>query len=99
MRGCLLGFGAALAGGGLLFGALRGFPPAGWELAIPGLLLIAAVLIERWRYRGLDRDRPGPDWQATGERFVDPETGKMVTVYYKPLTGERRYVGSQGSDQ
>jgi len=35
---------------------------------------------------------PGPDWTATDERFVDPETGKLVRVYYHAASGERRYV-------
>jgi hypothetical protein len=63
------------------------------EVAFPGLVLVGAVLIERWRYKPLGDERPGPGWIATGERFVDPETGKLVTVFYKPATGERRYVG------
>jgi hypothetical protein len=29
---------------------------------------------------------------VTGERFVDPETGKPVMVYYHRPSGERRYV-------
>jgi hypothetical protein len=49
-------------------------------------------LIERWRYKPLGEHSPGPDWTATGERFVDPETGKLVAVYFHPASGERRYV-------
>ena len=49
-------------------------------------------MFERWRYKPLTDARLGPDWVATDERFVDPETGKLVTVYYHPATGERRYV-------
>jgi len=62
------------------------------RLALPGLLLIGAVLFERWRYKRLADNRPGPEWVATDERFVDPESGRLVTVYYRPSTGERRYV-------
>jgi hypothetical protein len=29
---------------------------------------------------------------STNERFIDPESGKTVTVFYQPFTGERRYV-------
>jgi membrane protein implicated in regulation of membrane protease activity len=94
MRGCLLGLGIILAVLGLAVAARHASLLWGWQLALPGLLLVAAVAVERWRYRAVDRDRPGPDWQATGERFVDPETGKLVTVYDKPATGERRYVSS-----
>ena len=52
------------------------------------------LLIERWRYQKLTAAPPGLDWQRTDERFVDPETGKLVTVYYHPASGERRYVAS-----
>jgi hypothetical protein len=94
LRMAVLGLGAALAGGGLwliVAGCPLGF---GLRLAIPGLVLIGAVIGERWRYRRVHAARPGPEWVATGERFVDPESGKLVTVFYRPSTGERRYVGS-----
>jgi hypothetical protein len=57
-----------------------------------GALLFIGLAFERWRYKPLTGDRLGPDWVATDERFIDPETGKLVTVYYHPATGERRYV-------
>ena len=57
-----------------------------------GVLLLVGLVFERWRYKPLTDARLGPDWVATDERFVDPETGKLVTVYYHPATGERRYV-------
>ena len=56
------------------------------------VVLLLGLLVERWRYQPLGERPPGPDWQATSERFVDPETGKRVTVYFHPATGERRYV-------
>ena len=55
-------------------------------------VLLLAALFERWRYKPLAARPPGPDWQMTDERFVDPETGKLVTVYFHPATGERRYI-------
>ncbi|HUO91563.1 MAG TPA: hypothetical protein VMU22_01520 [Rhizomicrobium sp.] len=57
-----------------------------------GLVLILAVVFERFRYKTLTSKRPGPGWQRTTERFVDEETGEMVTVYIQPETGERTYV-------
>ena len=57
-----------------------------------GVLLFIGLVFERWRYKPLTDTRLGPDWIPTEERFVDPETGKLVTVYYHPTTGERRYV-------
>ena len=50
------------------------------------------MLVERWHYQGLTDERPGRNWQATPERFIDPETGRLVTVFFNPATGERRYV-------
>jgi hypothetical protein len=49
-------------------------------------------LFERGRYKPNSPDRPGADWIATDERFLDPESGEIVTVFYQPQTGERRYV-------
>src|SRR5438105_2651595 len=72
--------------------ALLGCGPAAIGLAGWALVLIVGLLIERWRYKPLAERSPGSDWTATDERFVDPETGKLVTVYYHPATGERRYV-------
>ena len=53
---------------------------------------IAIVVFERFRYKRLESRHPGAGWERTTERFVDEETGKMVTVYIKPETGERAYV-------
>lgn len=57
-----------------------------------GCVLVAALLFERFRYKRLAARSPGPGWERTTERFVDEETGKMVTVYVQPGTGERVYV-------
>ena len=62
------------------------------RLAVPGLLLLFGLATERWRYKPVLVRQPGADWVATTERFVDPESGKTVTVVYQPSTGERRYV-------
>ena len=91
VRAALYVVGGLLAAGGLALALLGCFPAAavvaGW-----GVILIIGLLIERWRYKPLAERSPGPDWTATDERFVDPETGKLVTVYYHPASGERRYV-------
>ncbi len=55
-----------------------------------GLILLVGTLFERWRYRNANASATG-NWQLTGERFVDPETGRNVEVLYDPDTGERRY--------
>jgi hypothetical protein len=62
------------------------------RLAVPGLPLLFGLVVKRWRYKMLTSRRPGPDWVSTNERFVDPESGNLVTVFYQPSTGERRYV-------
>ncbi len=76
-----------LIGGGL---CLNGILAPGAQLFGVGLLMVFGVLIERWRYR--KEPRPDADWQPTGERFVDPATGKHVRVQYDPASGERRYL-------
>ncbi len=88
LRATLLGFAVFMTCAGLVC-LLAGFKPA-WPITIWGAILVAAVLCERWRYR--PREDDGSDgWQKTGEQFVDPESGKLVHVLYRPETGERRY--------
>ena len=60
---------------------------------VAGAVLLA-LIFENRRYKALLDARPGPDWQATGERFVVTESGKTVTVYFNADTGERRYVAA-----
>ena len=62
-------------------------------LAVMGAALVGGILFERGRYKPAAPGHPGPGWVATDERFIDPQTGESVTVYYQPSTGERRYVG------
>lgn len=58
--------------------------------AIWGCVIAAAVWLERWRYASRSA-APDGDWQQTEERFIDPESGQPVQVFYNPRTGERRY--------
>jgi hypothetical protein len=89
--GLLVVGGVMLAGAAI--GALAGCRLAAMiPLAVWGAIFAGGVLVERWRYKPLADDRPGLDWQATPERFVDPETGRLVTVFFNPASGERRYV-------
>lgn len=66
-------------------------------LAVNGLILVGAILLERKRYRG-NVDRTQGYWQPTGERFVDPTTERFMEVFYNRATGERDYreVTNQG---
>lgn len=85
LSGVLLAAAVSLAIGGCTLGLV-------FRLAVPGVILLFALLVEHWRYKPLNSRHPGPDWLPTDERFVDPESGKLVAVFYKPSTGERRYV-------
>ena len=93
---------AAVGGrGGDMFGALF--------LFVPGVLLVAAAVLERLRYRSLaaeasgdgtgpgggERATPEARFRPTDERFVDPTTGTPMRVYLDARTGERRYVAER----
>jgi hypothetical protein len=81
---------AALAIGA--FCLFVGADPPAYTLLIWGAMDLAAVLSERFRYKPLVSAAPGAGWQRTSERFVDPDSGKTVTVYLQPGSGERQYV-------
>ena len=90
LRTALLVVAGALALCGVLL-LVRGVPgPGAYALGLGGLIVLGTVF-ERWRYRP-NNARPGADWQPTGERFEDPQTGKTVQVFYDSRSGERRYV-------
>jgi len=64
----------------------------------PILLIFAAIalvtaLFEPIYGQLVGRPPMGGEWRPTDEKFVDPESGQLVTVWYDPKTGERRYVG------
>jgi len=61
------------------------------DLLINGGIVVAAVLLERRRYRPRIDSMQG-HWQATGERFVDPASGHLIEVRYNSETGQRDYV-------
>ena len=81
--GCLvLLLGAVLCSLGAGFG--------GVQTLIVGAIFVLGTLFERWRYN--NKNAPADaDWQVTGERFVDPESGKSMEVLYDPRSGERQY--------
>lgn len=103
------GFGVLLILSGIAIAAIPGSAGDRFSalfMFVPGAILVAAVLLERTRYRSLhaeltgDGHGPGggetapPDsrFRATDERFVDPTTNVPMRVYVDPATGERRYV-------
>ncbi|HEY1412476.1 MAG TPA: hypothetical protein VGF36_10055 [Rhodopila sp.] len=65
-----------------------------WPFAVPPVILVLGLLFERYVYKPIRQDIPGPGWERTQERFTDPTSGCSVVVYYHPKTGERRYVAS-----
>jgi hypothetical protein len=108
-RAFFLGIGVLMVLGGIVIAAVPG-PSGGIVSAltmfVPGAILIAAILLERTRYRSLHAERTGeshgpgggetarPDgrFRPTEERFVDPTTNVPMRVWVDPATGERRYV-------
>lgn len=91
LRLVVLAIGIALLGAATILALCHKPLPAIWP-GVWGILLVGGVLFERGRYKPAERAHPGPEWTATDERFVDPQTGERVTVYYRPSTGERRYI-------
>jgi hypothetical protein len=82
-------------------GVLTGSPGTTAAMIGPaafGAVLMAAVLVERYIYKPIGNEPPGPGWDKTAERFADPRSGKDVTVYFNPATGQRRYVAEGTAD-
>ena len=87
-----VGIGIVLLGTGVWLALTRAPFPAAVGPIIMGLILTVGVIYDGYRYKRLGEGNPGPGWERTTERFVDPESGHLVTVYYNPATGERTYV-------
>jgi len=88
--------GVVLLGAGVWLAASGAVLPAAIGPITMGLILTIGVIYERHRYKPLGETNPGPGWERTDERFVDPESGQLVTVYYNAATGERTYVRERG---
>ena len=91
LRPVLLWCGGVLVAGGAVV-SLATHSAAGLGPAAAGAVMLLAILFERRRYKRIADGVPGPDWQPTGERFLDPNTGVPVEVYFQPATGKRAYV-------
>lgn len=68
------------------------FEPSAWPMLLMAALIVAGTAYERVHYRGGDLAATGGRWTETPECFHDEESGRIVTVWYNPVTGERRYV-------
>ena len=90
LRRLVAGLGALCSLGGLI-ALLLGFP-FGIVIMIGGGAVLAGTLYERVQYKPALTAKPGPGWTRTGERFYDEQSGKLLTVYIQPETGERSYV-------
>lgn len=90
LRAFLIAIGVLLLAGGLVTLHLLGSFgwPAAAQLLFGGAFLLFVIFAEARRYSA---KRSGGPWEATGERFTDPTTGKLVEVRYNPQTGQREY--------
>lgn len=91
LRVAVVSLGIALLIGGALAATAHLPGLTLWLLVLGGALTVGTVF-ERVLYKPVVSDRPGRGWTNTGERFVDPETGETVDVFYNAVSGERRYV-------
>jgi hypothetical protein len=92
LRNVVLGLGVALLAVGLV-ALIGGTHRAATFTIVPGTILVLGIILERVAYKRIvDKAPTGPGWKRTSERFVDDSTGRTITVYVRPLTGERAYV-------
>src|SRR5579871_6790182 len=96
LRTAILLIGAALVAFGIFLYFTAGARFGGVQVALGGAIVILGTAFERWRYNNKAATAHGKQWQVTGERFVDPETGKNMEVLYDPGSGERRYREIEG---
>jgi hypothetical protein len=64
LRAALYIIGGLLVAGGIALAVIGCFPPAA-GLALWGAILLIGLLIERWRYKPLAEQRPGPEWSPS----------------------------------
>ena len=65
-------------------------------VGIVAVLVLIWVLFRNGGYKRRPLDAPpGPDWQLTDERFVDPSSSETLDVWFHPPSGERAYVRSK----
>jgi len=92
LRGGLIGVCAILVAIAVWLFAIGAAAPGLIVVVIDAGFVLAAVLVERYRYNRPLNAPPGEGWEATGETFIDPGTGEALRVYFQPSTGKRVYV-------
>jgi hypothetical protein len=92
LRNIVLTLGGTLIATAAVAGLAGSYPFAIFCLAW-GVILTFGILYERYAYKSIvDKAPTGKGWSRTDERFVDPASGRTVTVYVQSFTGERAYV-------
>ena len=67
-------------------------------IAILVALFLVWLVFRRGGYKREPLDAPpGRDWTLTEERFVDPNSGELLEVWYCARNGERAYVRARPS--
>jgi len=94
LRKVVLGFALLMLAAGLALLAVQ--PANAFPLLMFGALLTLGTVFERWRYKQT-KTAAAARGTATGERFIDTETGALMEVYYDAATGERTYVRVGGA--
>jgi len=89
LRNAVLGFAILVLGAGGLM--LFAQPANAFPLLMFGALLTLGTVFERWRYKQ-PKTAAAAKGVPTDEKFIDPETGALMQVYYDAATGERSYV-------
>jgi hypothetical protein len=69
--------------------------PGAWPMLIVASVFLLGTVGERFHYAGQEVAGPDGPWEPTSERFLDEESGKLVTVWYNAATGERRYIEAE----
>jgi len=90
LRTAVLVFACLAVAIGVYLCSVGAISTGGIQTLVGGSLILIGTLFERWRYKNRQASTDG-NWQVTGERFVDPESGREMEVLYDPDSGERRY--------
>jgi hypothetical protein len=92
LRNLLISISIVMLAAALVLALSGRFQPGLITLIAWGVILFVGVIFERTQYKQILDAPPGPDFQPTGERFVDPQSGVSTIVYFNAKTGKRAYV-------